>query len=145
MHTGGGRRKSRFYVAPARERETPRDVKDAPAFASADQFVDSLQDFDPAGGVAQRASIARLVPGEAAMALEILTLAIELASKPTDERQRRDARGWLLGSFECIYSARVCLEALGGNYDAIRKTLMHRWAMQDAIDATLAGKSFGAA
>lgn len=120
------------------ERQATVGTRQAPAFSSIDAFMESMSGVDPAGPAARRrASIADLYPGEATMAFEIVALALELAAGPEDDRHRRDARGWLLGRFECIYSARVCIEALGGDFDVVRKRLIEQWAMQDAIDRNL--------
>lgn len=119
----------------------PKAPSDGPAlFPSIEAFQDTLAGIDGAGpGARRRATIAQLIPGEAKMAVEIIELALELAGEPDDTRARREARTWLLDRGDCIYSAKLAIEALGGDYVAIRAYLLARWSMQDVIDRTLSG------
>lgn len=134
MESGGGKRR---WAQPI-ERAVTVDRSSAPAFSSIDTFMESMTGVDPAGPPARRrATIADLYPGEASMAFEIVKLALELAAGTSDDRHRREARAWLVGRFECIYTARVCIEALGGDFEVVRERLLEQWAMQDAIDRTL--------
>lgn len=102
------------------------------AIGTLDAFVDSLSGIDPGGpGAQRRTSIATLLPGEVAMAMDFIETALAEASETRNTQRRRDARAWLQDRFP-MYSARLCFEALGGDYDAIRSELVQKWAKEQA-------------
>lgn len=78
----------------------------------------------------RRQSVATLIPGEAALALDIVRAALEVACAPAETKQERqerdDARAWLRDGSR-LYSARLCIEVLGVDYDALLARLTRAW------------------
>lgn len=100
------------------DREPPRH-----SIESVDAVLDRL------GGAemgAMRCEPRKLKTGEHKLAAKVLQLALEDAERPNECATRRDARAWLRDS-AAIYSARVCFEALGIDYDAAIEKLRNQW------------------
>ena len=108
------------------------------AVRSVDAFVASLVTEGDTSEVqplvptaeARRSAIATLIPGEIEMAAEFISLAWDAAHGPVDCEERRDARAWLQDHSR-LYSARLCFETLGKDYDAVQKLLLKRWLRLD--------------
>jgi len=109
---------------------------EAPAVRAVDTFVADLigESTEPnqvlPGQEGQQSALAAVVPGELRLAAEVITLAWETAHLPFDCEDRRDARAWLQDASK-LYSARVCFEALGKDYDVVRVLLAKRWLKVD--------------
>lgn len=77
----------------------------------------------------RRTGVSSLCPGECALALDIVEMAIKASCAKWDSADRRGARAWLLNATP-IYPARLCFESLGIDYDAARDVLVKRWKEQ---------------
>lgn len=99
------------------------------ASKSIDAFVEDLIGNVPHSETNPKA-IATVLPGEVKMATEFIRLALTTADMPFDCEERRDARAWLQDQSR-LYSARLCFEALGKDFDVVRKLLVQRWLMQE--------------
>ncbi len=82
------------------------------------------------GQEGRRSAISALVPGEIEMAAEFISLAWKTAHLPVDCEERRDARAWLQDHSR-LYSARLCFEVLGKDYDLVRRLLVRQWLKMD--------------
>ena len=118
--------------------QTNRTMAGVPsAVKTVDSFIrdlggngEGLQPLMPAAE-SRRSALAVRCPGEIALAAEFLQMAIEEADSPYDTEDRQNARAWLL-DHSAIYSARLCLEAMGADFDAVCDALKKRWAKVDA-------------
>lgn len=102
-----------------------------------DKYVDGLICTEPLqllpGQDERRSAIAAVLPGEVELAAEFIDLAWTAAHLPVDCEERRDARAWLQDHSR-LYSARLCFEALGKDYDLVRRLLVKRWVVLDATN-----------
>lgn len=119
-----------------RDHDGPRTIAGVPiAVSSVDAFLNELAEVDPGGvpaiAAARRSAIATRAPGEVALAEDVIDMALASAALPYDCEARKDARAWLQDGSR-LYSARVCFEALGIDYDAAMEALAKKWAKEDA-------------
>ena len=114
-------------MPPVRNAPSASQPRAPSGIATVDAFIASLPDSPE---VVRRASIETLAPGEVALAIDVIEMALEHAKSTVDTETRREARAWLLNHGSPLYSARVCFEALGGDYEAICEELVKQWASQ---------------
>jgi hypothetical protein len=105
-------------------------AKREPAYAvsSVDAVLEKLGGGEMS---AMRQEPRKLKSGEHKLALEMLELALKDAVTPPSTKKkalnREEARAWLRDD-AAIFSARVCFEALGIDYDAAIQKLEQQWA-----------------
>lgn len=124
----------RYAVENGRPGATKTMAAVPSAVTTVDAFLGGLTTENDPGGLApeqtRRNAIAVLLPGECRLAADIIDMALEASSLPGDCEERQGARAWLQDHSDRGYSARVCFESLGYDYDEVRKLLLKRWLQE---------------